>query len=125
MTERLKHALQALAAPAEVQLARYPEFVVKADELALEFDEALRLTLSAPRHGLSPEQLSYLVAIDTFLEKLGAGEMRDWAWTDAAVRGGPHWAQLRAVAAEALRAFGWPVEPPPPNPDVWVRGAAT
>ena len=125
MTERLKHVLQALAAPAEVQLARYPEVAVKADELALEFDEALRLALSAPQHGLSPEQLSYLMAIDTFLDKLSGGEMRAWAWTEAAVREGAHWAQLREVAAEALRAFGWPIEPPPPNPDVWVRRAAT
>ena len=92
MTEPLRHALQALA---------------------------------APEHGFSPERLSYLVAIDTFLEKLSAGEVRARAWTDAAVRDGAHWAQVREVAAEALRAFGWPVEPPPADPDVWVRGAAT
>ncbi len=39
MMRRLKHSLQALAMPAEVQLSLYPDFVCKADELALDFDQ--------------------------------------------------------------------------------------
>jgi hypothetical protein len=105
MTERLKYALQAVAAP-ETQLARYPDFIVNPDELALEFDEALRVALSTPDHGLSSEQLGYLIAIDTFLEKLRDPEMSGWDWTDAAVRSGNDWAQVRELAADALRAFG-------------------
>ncbi len=38
MMLRLKHSLQALAMPAEVQLTLFPDFVCKADELALDFD---------------------------------------------------------------------------------------
>jgi hypothetical protein len=36
--ERLKHSIQLLASPAEFQLKMLPDFVCKADELALDFD---------------------------------------------------------------------------------------
>jgi hypothetical protein len=123
MTERLKHALQALAAPAEVQLARYPTSTVRADELALEFDHALEVVLSTD-NGLSPEQLSYLGALDQFLERMSRPDIRDRLWTGAAVRTSDQWASVREVAGEALRAFGWPIEPPPPSDDVYVPGRA-
>ena len=34
----LKHSLQALAMPAEIQLGLFPDWVCKADELALDFN---------------------------------------------------------------------------------------
>jgi len=36
--ERLKHSVQLLACPPEIQLKMLPRFVGKADELALDFD---------------------------------------------------------------------------------------
>ncbi len=36
--ERLKHSLQALGLPAPAQVAYYPDFVVKTDELVLDLD---------------------------------------------------------------------------------------
>ena len=36
--ERLKHSLQLLASQPAIQLGLLPDFVCKADELALEFD---------------------------------------------------------------------------------------
>ena len=47
MIERLVHTLRALAAPAEVQRARFPDLVRKPDELALEYADALLLISDA------------------------------------------------------------------------------
>jgi hypothetical protein len=48
MMQRLVHALQALAATADEQLARCPELVNKADEVALDYADALRLVIDCP-----------------------------------------------------------------------------
>jgi hypothetical protein len=37
--ERLKHSLQLLACPPEIQLGKFPDFVHAPDELALDFDD--------------------------------------------------------------------------------------
>ena len=42
---RLRHALQALALPADQQLLLLPAFVTEVDELALSFDHWLRIAL--------------------------------------------------------------------------------
>jgi hypothetical protein len=122
MIKQLIHALQALAAPAELQLARFPDFVVKADELALDFDDALRCAAQAGSP-LSPAQHTALDRVDDVLRRMStAGNAH--VWSDAALRSAPDWATVRSLAADALRALGAPVEPPPPNDAVYVRGRA-
>jgi hypothetical protein len=120
MILQLIHALQALAAPAEIQLARFPDFVVKADELALDFDDALRRA-GRPGNHLSPAQRTALARVDEFLTRM-SGAANAPKWTDAAVQSSPEWVAVRALAADALRALGAPVEPPPPSDAVFVPG---
>ena len=68
MIERLIVALQALAAPVEVQLQRFPNFVAQSDELALDFADAFVLVsdcpqlegLNAPLGPVPPSDATYI-----------------------------------------------------------------
>jgi hypothetical protein len=99
MIERLVHALQALAVPAEEQLARYPVFVVKADELALDYADALLLITDCPQVSLTPEQQAALEDVDQLLDWM-SGEKNAALWTEAALRTAPDWQQVRRLARE-------------------------
>ena len=121
--ETLRAALQALAAPAPVQLARYPEFVVKADELALDFGDALLLVRHNRAAEIDSGQAAALAALDELFARM-SGPARPELWTEDAVRSRPERVEVRALAAAALAAFGWPSAPPPPNTAVYVPGAS-
>ena len=82
--ERLKHSLQLLACPAEVQLNLLPSFVCKADELALGFNQWRLVAVDNFRSELTASQLSCLDAIDGSLSELT--NMGSEHWTDDAVR---------------------------------------
>ena len=88
MIERLVHSLQALAAPADVQLARFPDFVVKADELAHDFADALLLAADCPQLQLEAGQRHALERLDARLARM-SGSANARRWTDEAVRSGP------------------------------------
>ena len=115
----LKATLQALAAPADVQLARFPDFVEKADELVLDFDHSLMLVRLDDAEGLTAEQQTALAALDDLLAAM-SGEVNARLWTEQSLRDGAEWGRVRAGAAAALRAFGWLVEPPPPTQSTYV-----
>jgi hypothetical protein len=121
--DALRAAMQALAAPAELQLARFPDFVVKADELALDFDDALLCVRQNRAADVRPEQTAVLSTLDGFITRM-SGPAQPELWTEDAVRSRPEWAALRSLAAAALQAFGWPADPPPPNTAVYVPGAS-
>jgi len=123
MIERLVHALQALAAPAEVQLARYPAFVVKADELALDYADALLLITDCPQLSLTPEQQAAIEVVDHLLHQM-SGKQNAALWTEAALRTAPAWQEVRRLAREGLLALGQPVDLPPPSNAVYIRGRA-
>lgn len=114
MIERLVDTLRALAAPAEEQLARFPDFVVKADELALDFDDALRLVMDCPQIRLEPEQEHALERLDDTLERM-SGEANAPLWTEGALRERDEWARVRRLARAALAALGHPADLPPPH----------
>ena len=118
MIERLIRALQALAAPADAQLARDPDFAAKAGGLALDYDDALRLTLDCPQIRLDPEAREALETIGERLDVM-SGET-DAFWTEDALRGSAEWEAVRRLAREALRALGEPVDLPPPGDGVHV-----
>ena len=124
MIERLIHSLQALAAPADAQLARFPGFVVKADELALDFADALLLISDCPQVELSAAQQETLGQLDAHLEAMSAAP-RAPLWTDAAVRGAPEWVTVRRLAREALVALGEAYALPPSSDSTYIPGAAT
>ena len=123
MIEQLVHALQALAAPADVQIARFPDFVVRADELALDFDDALRLSLDCPQVELRPAQREALLKVDLHLTTM-SGRENAHLWTEAALHERAEWAQVRELAAQALQELGQPRTTPPPTRATYVRGRA-
>src|SRR5262245_19054738 len=70
----LIQSLRALAAPATVQLGRHPDFVVVADELALDYAYALLLVLDCRQIELNPEQRRALDEVDTILDEMSGAE---------------------------------------------------
>jgi hypothetical protein len=117
--DALRSALQALAAPAGVQLARFPDFTMKADELALDFADALALVRHNRAREIGPDQAAALEAVDGHLDRTSSPASAH-LWTEGAVRAAPEWAEVRRLAGAALQAFAWPVEPPPPSGTAYV-----
>lgn len=131
---RLKWSIQALAAPAAAQVRLFPRFVCVADELAVDFEEALRGIRSAgssdagdreetegpERAGaLSPAQRAAVDALDAQLEKM-SGPERAEMWTDDALHNSAEWTRVRHLAALALRTMDWPMELPPQGRAIYV-----
>jgi len=116
--ERLKHSIQLLACPPEIQLRMLPRFVSKADELALDFDLWREVVLNNFRSELSTDQIGRIESIDQSLSQLT--RMGPECWTEEAVRQSEEWKRVRTLAAEALDSFGWPVETPPNHTDEFV-----
>lgn len=124
---RLKWSIQALAAPAAAQLRLFPDFVCVADELAIDFEEALRGIRSAGSsdagdreeaegperaEALSPAQRAAVDALDAQLEEMSGPEHAEM-WTDDALHTSVAWTRVRHLAASALRTMDWPNELPP------------
>ena len=120
MVERLIQTLQALASPPEVQLARFPDFVARADELALDFDDALRLVYDCPQIQLEPTQRRYLDRLNRYLDER-SGRTDNPFWTEAAIRQSAEWATLRELARDALTSLDAPLDVPPPADAAYVR----
>jgi hypothetical protein len=118
--ERLKHSIQLLASPPEVQLTLLPSFVCKADELALDFNQWCLVALSNFRSEFTPDQLLCLDAIDSSLSELTHKGSEHW--TEDGVRKSDEWQVIRALACAALASFGWPIEAPPSYADEYVEG---
>jgi hypothetical protein len=117
--ERLKHSVQLLACPPELQLKMLPHFVCKADELALDFDQWREIVLNNFRSELSIDQMSCIERIDRSLSELT--QMGPGYWTEDAVRESEEWKRLRTLADAALESFGWAVrEIPPSHADEYV-----
>ena len=119
--QRLKHALQALAAKPEDQLRIYPDFVCKVDELALDYNDWLGVCEGLPDADLHPAALMLLRVIRA---RLGAmsGQANAELWTETALRDRSEWKDIRTMACKALSVLKWPLEPPPPSPDAFVPG---
>jgi len=118
--ERLKHSIQLLASPAEVQLVLLPDFACKADELALDFDQWRDVAVSNFRPEMMPEELSSLEALDHSLSQLT--DRGPQYWTDDKLRTSEQWRNVRNLASAALCSFKWHRETPPSYADEFVRG---
>ncbi len=117
--ERLKHSVQLLASPAEVQLRSLPDFVCKGDELALDFDQWHTTVLSNYRSMLTANQLSSLAALNEKLDWLSNKE-REY-WSDRAVCHSDEWEEIRGLARKVLESFQWPEEIPPSHANEFRR----
>ena len=128
---KLMWAIQALAMPAEVQLTLFPDFVCKADELALEFDEHYTRAISVFGDKMTIEQKTVLSAIDQKLSDMSASgkEFSLSLWEEEGLLSSLQWTTIRILAREALEKFGWPVESPPQESEdrgsIYVQGPST
>ena len=98
-----------------------PNFVCKADELALDFDHWNEVVLSNFQSELTPAQLSSLRAIARSISDMTRAGAA--LWTEIAVRESSEWNFVRTLAAAALNSFGWPLETPPSHADEFVGGS--
>jgi hypothetical protein len=105
--ERLKHALQALASPAEIQAGLFPDFVHTSDELMLDFDNFCSVVVTYAGE-LKTSQIAAVEVLnrhlDTYPESAEGVE---------ALKSHAFWAKARELALQALDSFGWQYETPP------------
>lgn len=104
-------SVQALAQPADVQRALFPDFVCVGDELANDLDIARRAFLAEAPPLASPQR-DAIDSLDRYLDALSGEHNADF-WLDAdQLSLDPRWEVIRAKARLTLVAFGWPDEPP-------------
>ncbi|WP_280279146.1 hypothetical protein [Sphingomonas sp. CBMAI 2297] len=112
----MQRAILALAQPAEVQLSLFPDFVCKADELALDFEDGL-YELVGHEHEVTAEQRGAIDALDAVLVSMSGPT---GFWTEEALRTHPTWERIRELAKAVAVAFGWELRIPPPSNAFYV-----
>jgi hypothetical protein len=100
--DRLKHSLELLAAPPEIQLRVVPAFGYRADELYLSFDHWRNKLLVNFESELATDQLTCLDSLQELF-----GRMGNDCWTDFGVHDSAEWKNVRQLSHLALKAFGW------------------
>ena len=110
--ERLKHSLQAMALPATAQLSYLPDFVVKTDELVLDFDHWRDCAVGNYRVDMTASQVDSLAAVEAHIDGPNTTGDRS-VWEESALYSHPFWDELRNLAIQSLTEFGWPQETPP------------
>ena len=110
----LRESLQLLAMPAAAQLAFFPpRWVETAFELADYFIGAYRVIVSNHPKRLKDDQRRRLDLLHEKLEAVVSVREEEYLRTEGALLGSTEWQDLRELAREALRSFGWPLEAPP------------
>ncbi|MFC3440952.1 hypothetical protein ACFOKF_07035 [Sphingobium rhizovicinum] len=118
MHNHLQRAVIALAQPAAIQLSLFPNFVCKADELALDFESALD-GLAGHEDKITVEQRAAIEALDQLLTSMSVEEYA-YFWTDEAVLADPAWEDIRASAKSTALIFGWDLSIVPPSSAVYI-----
>ncbi len=120
MRTQLQRAVRALMQPADIQLSYFPDFVCKADELALDFEDGLYERVGHEDE-YPAEQRAAIDALGASLRAMGGGHNAVF-WTDEAVRSHSRWEEVRRLAEAIVRACGWSPEPPGPSGAVYIPG---
>ena len=103
----LQGALEALAWPADRQMALFPELLVPGGELAREFDNWYSVLIRSRYDRDLPEGArESLYELDHALDEMV--DAREHLFSAQGVAESVEWARIRVVAAEALRAIDWP-----------------
>ncbi len=103
----LQGALRALAAPADHQIALFPELLVLGAELAREFDNWYSVLIrSRYDRDLPPPAREILTDLDHALDEMV--DAREHLFNAAGVIESQEWATIRVLAAQALEALGGP-----------------
>ena|SRR5687767_10551833 len=100
----LREQLELLAASADQTLARLANGCVKADELALDFDNFHHAYVGNFGGALSPDARAALHAIQQSFDCM-SGQSNGELWTEEAVAAHPAWLEVRHQAARALKLF--------------------
>jgi hypothetical protein len=121
---QLRWSLQGLAIAGSNQRTLFPDYLMRADELAFDFDHWALLVRGNYGNDLSASQAESLAAIDRKFTTMSrdAAEFDVELWTEEACRTSEHWAEVRRLATSALEAFGWLIEVPTRTPS--DRGTA-
>jgi hypothetical protein len=103
----LRASLQALAAAGAEQLALFGDNSKTGESLASDYERVASLILSRYASDLSASQADALTALSQRLSTMSrdGAEFDPDLWTDAALSGSVHWADVRRLAAAALEAF--------------------
>src|SRR5262245_19050749 len=107
---QLKNVVRVAALPAYRQVESFPDGVVVADEIALDFDSHCKWALEGYKApNLTAEQRSSLISLDALLSRM-SDEHNEDLWTEDALRSLPEWDEVRDKAEKILDAFGWSIE---------------
>ncbi len=117
MTDRMIEVLKLMACSASQQRAAFPDFVVVADEIALLFDDELRLVDMST---LPPAVGDALRSIDSRLSDMSNDKS---IWSLEALATSHEWQQLRGAALALLSTLGVPPGPADLSWGTYVRGA--
>jgi len=107
---RFRWSLQALAAPAEIQLQLFPDFDWKVDELAIEFDQWYQV-MKRRRTAFTIRAQKLLEDLNRKLDEISGPENSRY-WMEDTLRTDTTWETIRDLARLALGAIGWPIENP-------------
>jgi hypothetical protein len=107
---RFRRSLQALAAPADIQLQLIPDYLWGVDEIAIEFDQWYQV-MKRRRTIFSKKQRSILEDLNKKLDEISGPENLRY-WMEDTVRNDIAWEDIRLLAKNALDAMGWPLEDP-------------
>jgi hypothetical protein len=122
--QEFRYSLQALAQPSYVQLAIYPDWVVKVEELALDYDHWYACVRPYTQY-LSHDQKALLDEIAHRFDAL-TGTANSSLWTEEALEMSREWAEIRRLAQDALTLLGWRGEYEGTNRStVYIRGSET
>jgi hypothetical protein len=122
--QALQRALQAIAQPPEIQMELFPTFVVVADELALDFDQALQYARYKVGSQWTEAQIKALESLDRELEA-NSGPDKPEIWETPDCLSHPSWSAFRELASAALSAFDWSNQIPKPSGAIYVGPART
>ena len=101
-----------------MQLGLFPDFVCKADELALDFEDGL-FELVGHENEITAEQRVALDALDALVTGM-SGQRNASFWTEEALCSHPKWEAIRAAAKATAAAFGWELRRPGPSGAIYI-----
>ena len=103
----LMHVIRQLAAAGSGQPTLFPDENVSTGELVRAFDQRALAVRDSYDDRLAPLQLESLIALEKKLSTMSrdGAEFDADIWTDEAVRTSDDWAEVRDLAAAALREF--------------------
>jgi hypothetical protein len=109
----LRH-LQALAADGDTLLRAYPSRAHAVDEVVNDFSHYLQMAKKAVQEGLITDaMLDKARAVEAQITEMSKKSNTN-IWSVQGLRTKREWAVVRQLSADALKAIGYDLEPPPP-----------